>query len=119
MNVNVDLMEKCNSNQWWNNDKCRYECKKTHVFEKYYVWNPATCVCENVKHLASIMDDIICDEVIKSYDEEIRTIPTNFNEKNIICKTQSFYILLVFLLIAIALLKTVSVFCYLIKYQAK
>ena len=24
---------------------------------------------------------IICDEVIDSYDEEIKTIPTNFNEK--------------------------------------
>ena len=24
---------------------------------------------------------IICDEVIKSYYEEIKTIPTNFNEK--------------------------------------
>ena len=23
-----------------------------------------------------------CDEVIKSYDEEIKTIPTNFNEKS-------------------------------------
>ena len=52
------------------------------------------------------MDDsaIICDEVIKSYNEEIKTIPTNFNEKNITCKTQSFYILLTFLLIAIVLL---------------
>ena len=47
---------------------------------------------------------IICDEVIKSYNEEIKTIPTNFNEKNITCKTQSFYILLTFLLIAIVLL---------------
>ena len=29
------------------------------------------------------MDDseIICDEVIKSYNEEIKTIPTNFNEE--------------------------------------
>ena len=29
------------------------------------------------------MDDsvITCDEVMKSYDEEIKTIPTNFNEK--------------------------------------
>ena len=29
------------------------------------------------------MDDstIICDDVIKLYDEEIKTIPTNFNEK--------------------------------------
>ena len=24
---------KCKSNQWWNNDKCRCECKK-HICEK-------------------------------------------------------------------------------------
>ena len=38
------------------------------------------------------MDDstIICDEVIKSYDEEIKTIRTNFNEKKVTCKTQFF-----------------------------
>ena len=24
----------CNSDQWWNNDKCRCECKKRHVCEK-------------------------------------------------------------------------------------
>ena len=39
---------------------------------------------------------IACDEVIKSYDEKIKTSPTNFDEKNITCKTQSFYILLIF-----------------------
>ena len=67
------------------------------------------------------MDDlaIMCDEVIKSYEEEVKTIPTNFIEKNITCKAQNFYILLVFLLITIALLTTVSIYCYLIKYQAK
>ena len=67
------------------------------------------------------MDDlaIMCDEVIKSYEEEIKTIPTNFIEKNITCKAQNFYILLVFLLITITLLTTVSIYCYLIKYQAK
>ena len=34
-----------------------------------------------VKYLASIMDDLVtkCDDVIKSYDEKIRPIPTNFN----------------------------------------
>ena len=44
------------------------------------------------------MDDsmIICDEVIKSYDEEIKTIPTYFNKKNIKCKTQNVYVLLDF-----------------------
>ena len=30
---------------------------------KDYVWNPATCNCENGKYLASVMDDsvITCD----------------------------------------------------------
>ena len=36
-----------NSNQWWNNDKCRCECKKHHISEKIYIWNPSTCICEN------------------------------------------------------------------------
>ena len=112
---------KYKSNQCWNNDKSQCECKKHHICEKDYVWNPTSCSCENGKFLASIMDDsaIICDEVIKSYDEEIKTIPTNFNEKNITCKTQNFYILLAFLLITITLLIAVSIYCYLIKYQAK
>ena len=75
-----------------------------------YIWNPATCNCENGKYLASIMDNtaIICDEVRKSYGEEIKTIPTNFNEKKVTCKMQSFYILLEFLLITIVLLIAVS-----------
>ena len=49
------------------------------------------------------MDDsvITCNEVIESYDEEIKAVPTNFNEKHIGCKTQSSYILLTFLLITI------------------
>ena len=34
---------KCNSDQCWNNVKGWYECKKCHVFEADYVWNPATC----------------------------------------------------------------------------
>ena len=103
----------CNSNQWWNNDKCRCECKKIHVCEENYVWNPAACNCENEKYLASIMDDskIICDEVIESFDEETKTIPTNFDEKKVTCKTQSFYIFFAFLLIATALLIAVSTYC--------
>ena len=27
---------KCNSDQWWNHDKCRCECKKRHICEKHY-----------------------------------------------------------------------------------
>ena len=68
---------KCNSDRWQNNDKCHGECKKHHLCEKgslEYIYG---------KYLASIMDDsaIICDDVIKSYNEKLKTIPTNFNEK--------------------------------------
>ena len=55
-NVNVDLMGKINSNQWWNNYKCQCECKK-HICEKDYFWNPSTRTFANGKYLASIMDD--------------------------------------------------------------
>ena len=67
------------------------------------------------------MDDstIICDEVIKPYDEKIKTIPTNFHGKKLTCKTQNLYILLVILLIAIVLLIDVSIYCYLINYRVK
>ena len=58
------------------------------------------------------MDDsaIMSDEVIYAYDK------TNFNEKKATCKMQNFYILLVFLIITIALLIVVNIYCYLIKY---
>ena len=66
-----------------------------NVCEKDYVWNPTACNCENRKYLASIMDvtTIICDEVIKSYDEEIKTIPKILMKKIMTRNTQSFYIL--------------------------
>ena len=94
-----------------NNDKCQYKCKKRRVYEKDYVWNRTTC---NGKYLASTMVDsgITCDEII-----DVEGI--NSNEKNLTCKTQNFYILLAFLSIIIALLVAVSIYCYLIKYQAK
>ena len=44
-------IRKFNSDQWWNDDKCRCECKKRHVYEKVCIWNPATCSCENLKYL--------------------------------------------------------------------
>ena len=53
---------------------------------------------ENGQYLASIMDDstITWDEFIKSYDEETKTIPTNFNKKKATCKMQNFYFYLHF-----------------------
>ena len=74
---------------------------------------------ENIEN--SILDDSVstCDDVIESYDEKTKTIPTNFNEKNITCETQTFNVLLTFLLITIALLIAVNIYCYMIKYRAK
>ena len=67
---------KCNSDQWWENDKCWCECKRPHVCEKDYVPNLATCICKNGKYSASIVNNsaIMCDEIIESYDEETKTI---------------------------------------------
>ena len=101
MNVNVDLLEEIeiqiNAGIMVNVNMSI--CKKRHLCEKDYVWNHATCNCENGKYLASIMDNsvTICDEVAESNDEdadaeakssnkaksyeEIKTITTNFNEK--------------------------------------
>ena len=97
------------------------DCKKRHLCEKDYIWNPVICTCENGKYLASIMDDsvIACYKIIESYDEETKAILTNFNEKKATRKTQNFYILLAILSITIALLIAVSIYCYLIKCRAK
>ena len=76
--------------------------------KKDYLWNPGTCSCENGRYLASIMDDWVmtCDKI---FEEETKTVTTNFNEKNAICKTKNVYILLAFLLITITLLIAVEI----------
>ena len=95
--------------------------QETPCMWKDYIWNPATCSCQNGKYLATIMDDsrITFHEIIETYDEKTKTIPTNFDEKRATCKTQNFYTSLAFLLITIALLIAVIIHCYLIKYRAK
>ena len=81
---------KCNSDQKWNNDIYQYKCKTHHICEKVYIWNPATCSCENGKYLASTVDNSLttCNEIIdavaKSYNKETKTVTTNFNEKKFI-----------------------------------
>ena len=109
----------CNWNRKWNNDKCRCECKKHLICEKYYIWIPSTGSCKDGIYLPSIIDDSVirCDEIVdakaKSNNKETKIVP-----KNVICETKSFYILLVFLLFTNALSMTVSVYCYMIKYKA-
>ena len=70
------------------------------------------------RYLESIMDDsaITCDEIIESYDEETKSILTNFNERKATSKTQNLYILFAFLLITIALLIAISIYCFMITY---
>ena len=35
--------KKCNSSQWWNNNKCQLEFKKHQWCEEKYISNPSTC----------------------------------------------------------------------------
>ena len=66
------------------------------------------------------MDDsaTTCDEIIDSYDDETK-ISQQILEKKATCKTQNFYILLVFLLMTVTFLISVSIYCYVIKCQVK
>ena len=58
--------------------------RKNIVCEKDYIWNPATCTCENSKYLASIIDNsvITCDEIIEAIKTDstkstsIKIVPT-------------------------------------------
>ena len=54
--------------------------QKIHVCKKEYVWNPSKCICENGKHLASIMGDltIICHEIITSYEKKEKKYSNKF-----------------------------------------
>ena len=87
-----------NSDHWCDNVNVNVKVENVMYVKKKFSWNPATLSCENGKYLASIMDDltIMCDEIYmcgESYEKETKIIPTNFNKKKAICKTQSkFYI---------------------------
>ena len=108
-------------NQKWNNDKCRYGCnnpKEQRVCKRSYIWNPATCSCENGKHVENIIGDsvITCDEIIEETIPRKSTATTTVVTK---CTSTNFYTLLAFLLMTIALLRAVSIYSYLIIYQTK
>ena len=93
---------KCNLKQNWYNGKYRWGCEnleKHRVCEKDYIWNPATCSCENGKYIANIIDDsvITCDEIIgettttPAKTTSTKTFPTNFNEQSISLFYSRFY----------------------------
>ena len=73
----------CNLNQEWNNKTCQWECKNYHKCKNDYSWNPSTCICENSKHLKSVVDTSVteCDETVIAMNnistKKTNTIPTN------------------------------------------
>ena len=115
--------KKCNSNQKWNNGKCWCECKNPKeqcALQKNYICNTSPYSCENGKYVGSIIDNsvVIFDENMK----ETKTVSTKSTSKKAVrtkCASSNFYIWLAFLLITVALLIAVSIYCFFIKYQAK
>ena len=87
--------------------------------KKGYIWNPATCSCENGRYAKSTINDavIICHEILETTKRIMtKTIPAksisiDLNEKKVICKIKKFYILLAFLLITKTFLIDVRIYC--------
>ena len=94
---------------------------KNIIYVKKIYFEPGTCKCNNGKYQENIMDGSVIkfDQIIESCDEETKTFPTNFNGKKATYQTKNFYIFLEFLLITIASLIAVSIYCYLIKFWPK
>ena len=109
---------KCNSNQMWNYNKFLCECKnlrKHYAWEKDYILNSISCTCENNKCLGSIIKNsmIIRDKIIKlTNPAPLKTIPIKSISKTFIFSTY-------FLLVTIARLIAVSIYCNLMKYLPK
>ena len=75
--------------------------------EKYCIWNPNTCTCENGKYLESIIGASVntCDEIIivaktvsiKTITKKKEyTVSINLTKKKVTCQIENFYILLTF-----------------------
>ena len=92
--------------------------KKTIMCVKKIIFRiPLYVVTKNDKYIGSIIDYsvVTCDENI----EKTKTVPTKNTSTKIFLKTctsTDFYILLAFLLITIALLIVLGIYCYLVKY---
>ena len=90
----------CNTNQVWNEGKCRCECKEDLIYkgicDKRFIWNPSNCQCECDKSCSigeyldykncvcrnSIVDKLVeeCANVIdgdKIYNETLSVTPSN------------------------------------------
>ena len=82
----------CNSEQKWNEDKCRCECKELiikGVCDKGYVWNPSSCECECDKscNIGEYLDYSSCKCRKKSIDPLLRECTENINETKLVSIT--------------------------------
>ena len=79
----------CNSNQKWNNDECKCECKKFRASKKDYSWNPSISNCEYRRYLKSIADTpvIVCNEITYATDS-VSTNVTSFISTNVRSTTE-------------------------------
>ena len=102
MNVNVNLMKenviRIKSEIMINLDVSVKNLKEHHVCEKYYIGLSMIIMYNEITELAKTVPT--------------KTLPTKSTSTNI-------HILLAFLLITISLFIAVSIYCYLIKYQAR
>ena len=65
--------KKYNSNEIQNSSKCSCECKKHHIYEKDYIWDPASYSCKNDKYLASIIYNSVTtfDQIIDAEKKKL------------------------------------------------
>ena len=105
--INVGVSAKiqgnimCQKKLYW--EFCYISLQKWQIFKKYYWWF-SYYVWWNCRYNKNSFN---------------KNLPTNFKENKVTCKIKSCYILFTFLLIKIALLIGVSIYCYLVKYRAQ
>ena len=79
----------------WITTNADMSVKNVMYKKKNYIWNPSTFSCENRKIFTKYyiwFSNYVWWKIIEWYDEEIKAIPTNSNEKKGTCKTQNFLI---------------------------
>ena len=82
----------CSSNQGWNKDKCRCECKELidkGACNKGFIWNPSNCECECNKacNIGEYLDYSNCKCRKKIVDLLVEKCTENIEETNLVEKT--------------------------------
>ena len=82
----------CNSKQWWNEDKCKSECKELidkEVCAKGFIWNPSNCECKCDKScdIGEYLDYSNCKCKKKLIDRLVEECTENINETKLVKKT--------------------------------